>query len=69
MVAGLYGMIVEALGSRLYLIGYLPYLAETKLRDPRAAIDVGWIEDQVVDQRLSGVSQSISDHSCRKHSS
>ena len=42
-------MIVEALGSRLYPIGYLPYPVQIKPRDPRAVINVGRIEDQVVD--------------------
>jgi hypothetical protein len=45
IMAGMSGMIVEALGSRLYLIGYLLHPAETKLRDPRAVINSGRIED------------------------
>ena len=60
---------MKVLGTRLYPIEFLPRLAETKLRGPIAVTDVDWIEDQAVDQRLSGVSQSVSDHRCRKRSS
>jgi hypothetical protein len=45
MMAGMSGMIVEALGSRLYPIGYLPHPAETKLRDPGTMVDASQIED------------------------
>ena len=49
-------LILMGLGSRLYPIDFLPRLAETKLRGPIAVTDVDRIEDQAVDQRLSGVS-------------
>jgi hypothetical protein len=62
-------LIVKCLESRLYPIGFLPHLAEPKLQGLIAITDVDRIEDQAVDQRLSGVSQSVSDHRCRKHSS
>lgn len=45
IMAGMSGMIVEALRSRLYPIGYLPYPVEIKLRDPRAVINVSRIKD------------------------
>lgn len=69
MMAGMFEMIVEALGSRLYLMGFLPRPAEIKLRDLIAVTDIDRIEDQAVDQRLSGVSQNVSEHRCRKRSS
>jgi hypothetical protein len=56
MMARMSRMIVEAFGRRLYPISYRPHPAKTKRRDPRAMIDVGRIEDQVVNQRLSGAS-------------
>jgi hypothetical protein len=43
-------MIVEALGSRLYPIDFLPHQAETKLQGPIAVTDVNRIEDRAVNQ-------------------
>jgi hypothetical protein len=52
-------LIVNCLGSRLYPVGFLLHLAETKLRGLVAVTDVDQIEDQAVDQQLSGVSQGV----------
>jgi hypothetical protein len=62
MMAGMSEMkvlIVKGLGTQLYPIGFLPRPAETKLRGLIAVTNVDQIEDQAVDQRLSGVSQSV----------
>ena len=59
-------LIIKGLGTQLYPIGFLPRPAETKLRGLIVVTDVDRIEDRVVDQRLSGVSQSVSDHKCHK---
>jgi hypothetical protein len=72
MMAGMPEMkvlIVKGLGTRLYPIGFLPRPAETKLRGLIAVTDVDRTEDRAVDQRLSRVSQSVSDHKFRKRSS
>ncbi len=49
-------LIVKGLGSRLYPIDFLPRPAKTKLRGLIAMTNVDRIEDQAVDQRLSGLS-------------
>jgi hypothetical protein len=59
---------INGLRTRLYLIGFLPCPAETKLQGLITMTNVNQIEDQAVDQRLSRVSQSISDYKCCKHS-
>jgi hypothetical protein len=41
-------MIIEALRNQLYLIGFLPPPAETKLRDSITMTGINRIEDQVV---------------------
>ena len=62
-------IVKEGLGGRLYLIGFLPRPAETKVRGPIAVIDADGIENRVVYQQLSGVSQSVLDHIYRRDSS
>lgn len=72
MMAGMSEMkvlIVKGLRTRLYPIGFLPRPAKTKLRGLIIMTDIDRTEDQTIDQRLSGVSQSVSDHRCRKGSS
>jgi hypothetical protein len=53
--------ILKGLRSRLYPIDFLPRRAKTKLRGLIAVTHVDRIEDQAVDQQLSGVSRSVSD--------
>jgi hypothetical protein len=48
-------LIVKGLENRLYLIDFLPHLAETKPRRPIAVIGVNRIENQPVDRRPGGV--------------
>ena len=62
-------LVVKGLGSRLYPIDFLPRPAETKLRGLIAVTDVGRVEDQAVDQQLSGVSRSASDRRYHRGSS
>ena len=42
-------LIIKCLGSQLYLIGFLPLLAELKLQGLITVTDINWIEDQAVD--------------------
>jgi hypothetical protein len=49
-------LIAKGLENRLYLIDFLPHLAETKPRRLIAVIGVNRIENQPVDRRPSGVS-------------
>ena len=58
----MFEMVVEALRRRLYPISFLLRSAKTKLRGPIAVTNVDWMEDQAVNQRLSGVFQSVPDY-------
>ena len=49
-------LIVKGLRSRLYPIDFLPRPAKIKIRRLVTVTDIDQIEDQLVDQRLSGAS-------------